>query len=218
MKIRRAQRPARRNLFVNMNTQTFAGRSAGLAKLALLCLAGWMTNAALAQPTNDNFADAIIISGAGGTIGGSNVNATLETCEASTIYVNDYAQTEPVGASVWYAWTAQASGTVSFNTVGSGFDTVLSVWTTANGLCDASLTNLVADDDSGGNSTSALAFSAVAGTTYYICVEGYDYVPPATGTIVSSTGMRCRPPCRRLPRAPSGLPRARLCAVSRDMW
>ena len=85
---------------------------------------------------------------------------------------------EPVGASVWYAWTAPTNGIAAFNTVGSGFDTVLSVWTTTNGLCGPTLTNIVADDDSGGNSTSALTFPAVAGTTYRICVEGYDYGYP----------------------------------------
>ena len=111
-------------------------RNAGWAKLGLLCLAGWLVGAAQAQPANNNFANATHIAGASGTISGSNVLATLEPpCETNQIYVQDYAQVEPVGASVWYAWTAPATATASFNTVGSDFDTVLSVWTTTNGLC-----------------------------------------------------------------------------------
>jgi uncharacterized delta-60 repeat protein len=184
VKIRRALRPARKYKLVKMNMQTFAGRAlgsflrnAGWAKLGLVCLAGWMINAAQAAPTNDNFANAIVISGTTGTISGSNVGATLQPpCETNAIYVQDYATVETVGASVWYAWTAPTNGTASFNTIGSSLDTVLSIWKTTNGLCSSSLTNIVADDDSGGTivgGSSALSFTAVAGTTYYVCVEGY---------------------------------------------
>ena len=169
--------------------QTFAGRglrsflrNTGWARLGLLCLAGWLVNTAQAQPANDNFANATAISSASGTLTGSNVLATLEPpCETNQIYVQDYAQVEPVGASVWYKWTATATGPASFNTEGSDFDTVLSVWTTTGGLCSPTLTNLVANDD-GDDSTvggpSALSFPAVVGQTYYICVEGFDYGPP----------------------------------------
>ncbi|MGA2852646.1 MAG: Calx-beta domain-containing protein [Verrucomicrobiota bacterium] len=169
-------------------------RNTGWVKLGLLCLACWMVNAVQAQPANNNFASATVISGTSGGIAGSNVLATLQPpCETNQIYVDDYMQVEPVGASVWYAWTAPATGTASFNTIGSGFDTILSVWTTTGGLCSPSLTNIVADDDSGGNSTSALSFPAVAGTTYFICVEGYDYgypgpPAPSTGNVVLNWG------------------------------
>ena len=147
----------------------------------LILVLGLAATSAFAQ-ANDNFANAAIITGATGTTNGSNVGATLEQpCETNQVYVYDYAQYDPVGASVWYAWTATDNGTAEFDTINSDFDTVLSVWTTTNGLCDSSLTNLTADDDSGGNSTSALTFSAVAGTTYYICVEGYAGI---TGNVV----------------------------------
>jgi uncharacterized delta-60 repeat protein len=198
--IRRALRPARRHKLVKMNMRLFSGRwlgvllrNTGWVKLGLLCLAGWMVNAVHAQPANNNFVSATVISGASGTITGGNVLATLESpCETNQIYVDDYMQVEPVGASVWYVWTAPGTGTASFNTIGSDFDTVLSVWTTSGGLCSPSLTKLVADDDSGSASPggpSALSFQAVAGSTYYICVEGYDNnypgpPAPATGNIV----------------------------------
>jgi uncharacterized delta-60 repeat protein len=175
--------------------QTFAGRKlrrffrgAGWARLGLLCLAGWTINVAQAQPANDNFANAAVISGATGTTNGSNVGATLETpCETNTINTDDNGL-QPVTNSVWYAWTAPATGTALFNTVGSSFDTVLAIWTTANpagGLCDPSVANIAADDDSGGNLTSALTFPVVAGTTYYVAVEGnVNSAPDDSGGIV----------------------------------
>jgi uncharacterized delta-60 repeat protein len=85
-----------------------------------------------------------------------------------------------VDNSVWYSWTAPVSGTVTFDTIGSDFDTVLSVYTTPTpgDLCDPNLVFIGADDNSGEindpgfQPTSQLTFTAVAGTTYYVAVEG----------------------------------------------
>jgi hypothetical protein len=52
--------------------------------------------------------------------------------------------------------------------LGSGFDTVLSVYT---GVC-GSLTRIACNDDFGGGSRSLLVFTAQAGTTYLIEVSG----------------------------------------------
>ena len=166
---------------VKTNMQKFAGRrlsslfrSAGLAKLCLPGLLGLMVNVAWAQPVNDNFTNATVISGPSGTITGSNVGATMETpCEPVTVNSDDYGP-DPVASSVWYQWTASGTGTVQFNTTNSDFDTVLAVYTTTNGLCDPSLTFIGADDDSGGNTASLLSFPVTNGVTYYICVESYD--------------------------------------------
>src|ERR1039457_2439323 len=92
MNIRRdARRLDRRNELVKMNMEKFAGRGlgsrlwkAGWARLGLLCLAGWMINAAQAQPANDNFVNAFVITNSVGTTNGSNVGATTEdftSCE-----------------------------------------------------------------------------------------------------------------------------------------
>ena len=154
----------------------------------LILVLGLAATPAFAQ-ANDNFANAATITGATGTTNGNNTTATLELpCETNSIVVDDYFTPSPVTASVWYAWTAPATGTAEFDTTNSDFDTVLSVWTTTNGLCGSSLTNIAADDDSfsqGDIHTSALTFAAVAGTTYYISVAGYDYgdsqgLPPLT--------------------------------------
>jgi len=157
----------------------------------LILVLGLAAMPAFAQ-ANDNFASAVTITGATGTTNGSNINATLEIpCETNMVYVNDYAQYEQVGASVWYAWTAPATGTAEFDTTNSDFDTILSVWTTTNavnGLCDPSVTNIIANDDSfnlGASSVSMVTFPVVAGTTYYIAVEGFDAGDgPDTGNVV----------------------------------
>ena len=172
-------------IVVNTIDNKIAGRSrtgrvalASWLKLGLWLVLGGLAGVAGAQPANDMFATAAVISGLSGTNIGSNVGATLEACETNAVNCGDDSW-QQVDNSVWYAWTAPATGTAEFNTIGSGFDTVLSIWTTTNGLCDASLTNLVSDDDTAFNNnldtnnyTSYLTFPAVAGTTYYISVDG----------------------------------------------
>jgi hypothetical protein len=55
-------------------------------------------------------------------------------------------------------------------TRGSDFDTVLAIYT---GTAVNALTLVARDDDGGGNSTSATAFVATSGTTYFLAVDGY---------------------------------------------
>jgi hypothetical protein len=125
---------------------------------------------ALAQPANDNFANAISITLASNTVPGSNVGATKEPGEPTP--------TDTGGASVWWNWLAPASGVMNINTIGSSFDTILGVYT---GSAVNSLTLVAANDDYGGQHTSLVTFSAVVGTTYQIVVDGYG---GATGSIV----------------------------------
>ena len=75
------------------------------------------------------------------------------------------------GKSVWWAWTATSAGTVQVDTIGSNFDTTLGVYTGGN---VSSLTPVVSDDDGGSNRTSKVTFTAIAGTTYQIAVDGYN--------------------------------------------
>ena len=153
-------------------------------------------------PPNDNFANVIPISGFNGATNGDNTGGTLETCEPNQVVCADDGP-QSVTNTVWFAWTAPVSGTVQFDTIGSAFDTVLAVWTTPSGLCDPSLVNVAADDQSGGLTdpnnpdTSLLAFQATAGTTYYISVDSWDdgsftdqgnYGPYALNWNITSTG------------------------------
>jgi hypothetical protein len=114
---------------------------------------------------NDLFANATPISGPSVTVTGSNAGMTKEPGEPSITG-------NAGGKSVWYAWTAPSAGTVTVDTSGSSFDTLLAVYT---GASVSSLTTIAANDDSpaGGTTTSKLSFTAVAGTTYYITIDGY---------------------------------------------
>jgi subtilase family serine protease len=127
----------------------------------------------LAAPANDLFASAAAISGSAATWTGTNVSAARETGEPLIAGNRG-------GASVWFTWTAPATATVTLNTAGSSFDTMLGVYT---GSSVSALTLVAANDDAagGGTLTSALTFHAVAGTTYRFAIDGYN---GATGNIV----------------------------------
>jgi subtilisin family serine protease len=87
---------------------------------------------------NDNFANRIFLGGLPVSTIGSNIGATEEPQEP--------AQSGPIN-SVWWSWTAPNTETVNINTIGSNFDTYLSVFT---GSDLPNLTLVGADDDAGG--------------------------------------------------------------------
>jgi sugar lactone lactonase YvrE len=116
-------------------------------------------------PSNDNFVNAVTLTGTSGQAVGSNINATRETNEPNHIY-------KSVSTSVWWSWTAGKNGTLSVDTHGSSFDTVLTVFT---GSDVAHLTQIAGNDDDGySNYSSGLSFEALAGKTYYFAVSGYE--------------------------------------------
>jgi hypothetical protein len=105
-------------------------------------------------PPNDNFGNAIAITGQTNSVTGNNVGATKEPGEPNPTG-------NPGGASVWWRWTATTNGTVIVDTIGSLFDTILGIYT---GDSVSNLTEVASDDDSGGNATSLVVFSGVAGS------------------------------------------------------
>lgn len=128
--------------------------------------------------SNDAFADAITLSGnapiatAGDStdgIGGS--GATKETGEPN--HAGDAG-----GSSVWWKWTPDTDGRVSVTTAGSGFDTLLAVYTGAavNALTPVVRYPNLAIPASSANEpfhpNSYVEFDAIGGTTYYIAVDG----------------------------------------------
>jgi hypothetical protein len=119
-------------------------------------------------PPNDQLASAQVVAGAAGTIVGTNLGATMESGEPTTI------AGWGVGASIWYSYTPAVTGTLTVDTCGTGFDTLLGVYT---GSAVASLQS-VGDDDNGcvASSTGAsqVPVSVIAGTTYRIVVAGWD--------------------------------------------
>ncbi len=111
-------------------------------------------------PLNDDFTDARQISGPSGYALGNHLDATCEDDEPSVEY--------PCTSSVWWRWTAPASGCVTFEAdfalptiavfTGLTLDGLMRVPTTTNGGLSA-----------GG--VFSVTFSATAGVTYYIRVD-----------------------------------------------
>jgi len=129
-------------------------KSVAFIMTALFLCAVAAPDAALSQPPNDNFANATVLTGVSGQITGTNIDATSEPGEP--YYLEN---------SVWYSWTATESDIFYFDTVGSGSDAVLTVFT---GSAVDSLTK-IADS----------IFYAQTGTLYHIAVDGQE-----TGNIV----------------------------------
>jgi hypothetical protein len=125
-------------------------------------------NIAPPPPANDNFANRIALTGSRANATGSNRGATSEVGEPAQSGVTN---------SVWWTWRAPTTGIYTFDTIGSRFDTYLSLFTGTN---LPSLTRVAADDDGGGNLTSRITRIVTAGTTYQIAVDGYS---SATGPI-----------------------------------
>ena len=122
-------------------------------------------------PLNDNFVNRTTISANGATLTATNTGATKESGEP-----NHAGNTG--GKSVWWRWTPTASGSAQIDTIGSSFDTILGVYT---GSSVSTLTQVAADDDSGGSLTSKVTFNAMASRTYQIAVDGFG---AASGNIV----------------------------------
>ncbi len=126
------------------------------------------------SPWNDNFADAVVLTGSSGTVDGLNIGTSKEPGEPN--HAGNIG-----GRSVWFRWTAPATGKYHFDTLGSDFDTLLAVYTgsSVGGLAP------VASNDDAGSIASGLGFSATAGTVYSIAIDGFnDGSGAATGSLV----------------------------------
>ncbi len=135
----------------------------GAALLALLLAAPAWSQTSRA-PANDNFSSAQVLSGAAGSVTGTTVQATKQSGEPNHAG-------NAVAHSVWYRWTAPSTGTATVDTVGSSFDTELGVYTGSA----VSALNVVASNDDISSTVwqSRVTFTATAGTTYRIAVDGW---------------------------------------------
>src|SRR5262249_15323286 len=136
-----------------------------LCSAALLALGA---GRAAAQPANDFFTNALTIAGFSGSVTGSTVGATLEMGEPIVIDSRGGVPI-PDGASVWFRWTAPASGTVFFNTFGSQFDTVLAAY---DGTNLATVLQLAGNDDFL-FLQSQISWPAQGGTEYRVKLSGF---------------------------------------------
>ncbi len=129
---------------------------------ALLLLNPSVSNAT--APDHDYLTTALEITALPYTHQPSTHEATLEEGETALCADN-------IGASVWYKYTPKRAQTVIFDTRGTDYDTVLTLWQ-GNTL---PLTAMTCDDDSPLLLTtqSLLKASLVAATAYYIGISGY---------------------------------------------
>jgi uncharacterized protein DUF4214 len=149
--------------------------------LPLLRDIGWLASGAPtptptpvpSPPSNDNFANAQVISGCSGTVNGTNAGATLEPGEP------DHGSSGGT-RSVWYQWQSPFTGNMHMDTSGSSapgggsLDTVMAVYTgtAVNALGPAVIQN--DDAQPGAIFTSSVDFPVTIGTVYHIAVAGYN--------------------------------------------
>ena len=123
-----------------------------------------VTSSALVD-NNDIFYNAESIGGPYATTNSTNTGFTTEPAEPACFTANSNS------ASAWWTWTAPTSNTVTLDTFGSSFDTVLGVYT---GNTLATLVNIDCEDDTNTSVQSSVTFEADAGTTYRIQVSGFN--------------------------------------------
>lgn len=118
-------------------------------------------------PSNDAFANALVLAGESITVVGDNRCASKQSGEPN--HANNAG-----GKSIWYRWTAPYSGPATVSLLGSAFDTLLAVY---RGSTLASLGTTIVDhndDFDTGILQSQVSFAATAGTTYRIAADGYN--------------------------------------------
>jgi len=117
------------------------------------------------KAVNDPIAGALTLTGDRFSTKANSRNATAEAFETTTPHAG-----VGKGKSLWWKWTPDFDGDFVITTQGSEFDTVLAVYTGTPG----SLTEVTSNDDRNAMDwTSQATFTAVAGTTYYIAVDGF---------------------------------------------
>jgi subtilisin family serine protease len=125
---------------------------------------------AAAGAINDHLADAVTLDGQSGHSYGNNSLTSVESGEPAKAGNSG-------GRSVWWRWQPPVSGTVSWYTTGSNFDTLLAAYT---GNSITTLVSVSENDDDASLVTSKITFNVTAGNTYAIAVDGKN---AATGTI-----------------------------------
>src|SRR5215475_8983781 len=114
---------------------------------------------------NDDFGACVTLSSSYGSRAAHNSDATKQPGEPN--HAGD-----PGGHSLWFCWTAPTNTPVTFDTIGSTFDTLLAVYT-GNSVSNLSLVASNDDIIPGQYVQSTLTFTPVKGTTYHIAVDGY---------------------------------------------
>lgn len=133
-----------------------------------ILLSIFFTPLGLAAPNNDNLATAINITNLPYTHQQSTQDADNEPAELLSKCFEDFT-TKFDSASVWYQYTATRNQMVTFDTLGSDYDTLLSIWQGNH----HPLTEIDCNDDNGSQIQSHLNLSLKKDTTYYINISGF---------------------------------------------
>jgi hypothetical protein len=153
---------------VHQSAVSFSAQAGTTYRIAVDGYAGAVGTVALSinPPANDDFAASWGIAGTSGSTNGYTIGASKESGEPA--HAADVG-----GHSVWYNWTAPASGPVDFNTSGSSYDTTLGIYT---GSVVTNLSLVAGNDDTSvppGAHWSRVSFNAIAGVTYRVAIDGY---------------------------------------------
>lgn len=170
------------NMVRTLTASSRSARCAARLGVSLVLAAGVLAISAVgavaAPPANDDFADAIVLSGSEVTLPGqTTAEATGEPGEPDHAGVSkasaDCDITLPdCQTSVWHRWTAPSDGEVTIDTCdASDTDyTVLAVYT--GGPTPAALSEVASSFSGCSGNSSLVRFTAAAGTDYQIAVAG----------------------------------------------
>src|ERR1035437_7403469 len=152
----------------------------GLVPLGLIAWIGLSSTATAAAPANDNFANAIVITGFGGTTNADTTSATAEPGEPAHAGA-------PAAHSVWYKLIvipeAGPNASMTIHTYGSAIDTRLAVYAVpanTNAAVNGVLFPVAANDDmnlsqffgpSVSRGPSIVKFPVKQGAVYYVAVD-----------------------------------------------
>jgi Bacterial Ig-like domain (group 3)/IPT/TIG domain len=136
-------------------------------------------------PTNDNFASAMTVTpGSGGAFTDTkdSSGATTQSTDPIPACAQNVQIPFVTGISntIWYKFTPAANGTITdVDTIGSSYDTVLSIWTGSSGSLTA-VPNACNDDINPGIviQSQIQNLNVTAGTTYFIMVSSFGPADP----------------------------------------
>jgi len=140
-------------------------------------------------PVNDNVINAIPVTSTNFTSTVDNSSATTGAGPAdpdlAPLAACVTASTTPpvtnfVTKTVWWSLTSKGAANVTLSTIGSSYDTTLSVWTTPTNTITptSTFTNIACSDDMlSGQKQSLLTFTTVAAEKYFIMVAPYSPIP-----------------------------------------
>lgn len=128
----------------------------------------------MAAPANDNIANAQVLANGTTQVTGDSTEATVESGE---LRLNSDSTTSTAAAvrTVWFKWWAPSVSSATITTVGSTFDTYLSLYrsNTPTPTAYTQLVPVASDDDTGGSTSSVTFVPETAGTPYWVQISGF---------------------------------------------